>query len=321
MKRRLFLAVVAIAAGRVGGQPARVPKRVAYLTPGDSTQTRNVDLLKGFLGQMGYVDGASIVFEVRFTAGHNERAEPMARELVAWRPDVMVGGTTPIVVALHNVTKTIPIVMDYVSDPVGAGLVSTLARPGTNVTGATDYGNDMASKWLQFAHDIRPGGRKIGVLTSGDAPHPVQLQAIKEAGFAKGLDVVPLAGDDAAAIELSFARAASENLQVAIVLGGSRQQPYRSRIADLAIERGIATVAINRQYADAGCLMSYGLNHVAHFKLVASYVARILAGAKPADLPVEQPSTFELVLNLKTAQALQMTLPARIVALADQVIR
>ena len=320
MRRRLFLAVAA-AAGLANAQPKRPPKRVGHLSPGSSGQHQNADAIKEFLRQHGYIEGTSYIWEDRFTAGHNELAEPFARELVAWGADVIIGATTPIVVALHRVTQTIPIVMDYVSDPVGSGLIATFAHPGTNVTGATDYGNEVAGKWLQFSRDIRPRNHKVGVLTTRDPPHPLQTEAIAEAGRTAGVQVTPLLFEEEASVELTLNRAAAESCEVVIVLGGSRQTPFRKRIADAAIERRICTVAINRQYVDAGCLASYGLNHIADMKLVASYVARILAGAKPSDLPVEQPTTFELILNLKTARAMQIELPARVLAAADQLIQ
>jgi putative ABC transport system substrate-binding protein len=291
------------------------------LAPAAPGQHQNSDAIKEYLRPLGYIEGTSFIWEERLTAGHNELAEPLARELIDWRADLMVGSTTPIVVALHKVTQTIPIVMNYVSDPVGAGLVATLAHPGTNVTGATDYGNEIAGKWIQFSREIRPRTQKIGVLTTRDPPHPLQLSAMTEAARASGLEVVALPGEDEASIDAAFDRAATENCEVVIVLGGSRQTPFRKRIAETAIARGICTLAVNRQYVDVGCLASYGLNHAAHMKLVASYVARILAGAKPADLPVEQPTTFELVLNLRTARALQIELPTSVVATADQIIQ
>jgi putative ABC transport system substrate-binding protein len=320
MQRRVFLAVIATAAV-ADAQPTRQPKRVGYLVPGAPGQHLSADQIKEFLRQQGYIEGASFIWQERFTAGHNELAEPLARELVAWGPDVIVGGTTPIVVALRKVTQTVPIVMSYVSDPVGAGLITSLAHPGTNVTGATDYGNEIAGKWIQFSREIRPRNRKVGVLTTRDPPHPAQLEAMTEAGHAAGLEVIPLIFEDEASIDATFNRAAAEGCEVVIILGGSRQTPFRKRIADAAIERRICALAINRQYVDVGCIASYGLNHAAHMKLVASYVARILAGARPSDLPVEQPTTFELVLNLKTARSLQIEVPANVLALADQVIQ
>lgn len=320
MRRRLFLTAVA-ATGLANAQSTSAPKRVGHLAPSArGQQHQNADAIKESLRQQGYVEGKSFIWEDRFTGGRNELAEPFARELVAWDANVIVGSTTPIVVVLRKVTQTIPIVMSYVSDPVGSGLIASLAHPGTNVTGATDYGNEVAGKWLQFSREIRPRNRKVGVLTTRDPPHPIQTEALIEAGRAAGVEVIPLLFEDEASVELTFNRAAAENCEVVIVLGGSRQTPYRKRIADAAVERRICTVAINRQWIDAGCLASYGLNHNAHMKLVGTYVARILAGAKPGDLPVEQPTTFELVLNLSTARAVQIELPASVLAAADQLI-
>ena len=244
----------------------------------------------------------------------------LAGELVALKPDVIVAFQSDGALAAKQATTTIPIVMVLVADPVGSGLVASLAHPGGNVTGVYSYAIDLIAKDVELIHAVAPKAARIGILMSDNAIHPRQVKGIEAAAKNIGLAVAPAMDRSNDELEQAFTSWAREGVAAVIILAGSRQAMQRARIAELATKYRMATLCSNRAYAEKGCLMSYGANLAAEYRLAVTYVDKILKGAKPADLPVEQPPTFELVINLKTARALGITIPQSLLLRADEVI-
>jgi putative ABC transport system substrate-binding protein len=273
------------------------------------------------LGGLGYIEGQNLVIELRFGEGRAERFPELAAQLAALKPDAIVTFGTNGAVAAKQATATIPVVFMLVSDPVASGLVASLRHPGGNFTGLTDYGVDLPAKFVELVRAVLPKATRIGVLMSDNPIHPVQLSAIEEAAKGFGLGVVAAMDRSNEELDPAFAALAKENASAVIALGGVTQATQRERIAELAAKAGMATLFPNRAYVDKGGLMSYGPNLPASYKLLARYVDRILKGETPADIPVEQPPEFELVINLKTAKALSITIPQSLLLRADEVIQ
>jgi len=305
----------------VFAQQAPKVYRVAMLLAAQPARTGpSVIIFRKELRDLGYVEGQNLVIDLRSTEGKVERFPILAAELVALKPDVIVTFATEGTLAAKRAAPTIPIVMVQVSDPVGSGLISSLARPGGNITGVSDYDVEAAAKFVELAHLITPNAGRIGVLMADNPVHPVQLKAIEAAAKSIGLATVANTDRSNDDLERAFASLAKDNVGPLIVLGGARHGALRGRIAELALKYAMPTVFGSRAYVEEGGLMSYGANPAAAYKLAVSYVDKILKGAKPADLPVEQPTRFELVINLKTAKALGITIPQSLLLRADEVI-
>jgi putative ABC transport system substrate-binding protein len=321
MRRREFISILgdvamAWAFAAHAQQPMRV-HRVGILFP--STPTL-LDTLKKEFRDLGYNEGQNLVIDLRWAEGRAERLPILAAELVALKPDAILTFTTNGALAAKQATTTIPIVMMLVSDPVGSGLIARFAHPGGNVTGVTDYGVDLAGKFVELVHDVAPKATRIAVLMSDNPIHPTQLKGIEDAAKGFGLTVLPTMDRSTEELEQAFASLAKEGAEAIIVLGGATQAYQRERIAELASKLAVPTVSVNRLYVERGGLMSYGPNLPSSLKLAAQYVDKILKGANPGDLPVMQPPRFELVINLKTANALGITIPPSIMVRADEVI-
>ncbi len=277
------------------------------------------------LRDLGYEEGRNLRIEYRYTdvalQGHPDLFPRLAAELVGLKPEVLVVSVTEAALAAKRTTSTIPIVMVSVADPVAAGLVSSLARPGGNVTGLTRETRDLIGKNLELLKETLPGIGRIGVLVNPTDPLKSAMVAdAKEAAKALGVQLKFVEAGPTE-IESAFSSLHTERMGAALVLGGAGFYLNRERIVGLAIKNRLPSMFQNREFVEAGGLLSYAPSTVANYRRAAYFVDRILKGAKPADLPVEQPTQFELVINLKTAKALGLTIPQLVLVRADDVIR
>jgi putative ABC transport system substrate-binding protein len=329
--RRALVLVVALALfvmpSAVPAQPAEKVYRIGYLTigsaPASGTYTPPLEGFRQQLRELGWVEGRNIVIEYRFADGRAERLPPLAAELVRLKVDLIYANPTPAALAAKKATSTIPIVGTSLTEPVAVGLVSSLARPGGNVTGVS-YAFDMNifGKQLELLKDVAPKARRVAVLadpTSGPT-YPRMLEATTTAGKSLGLDLQVLEVRQPAEFDGAFAAMARERAEALLVMGHPMFFLNRQRLAELAVKHRLPSMSTQEQWVDAGGLMSYGPNFVDLARRGAVYVDRILRGAKPGDLPVEQPTKFDLAINLKTARALGLKVPQALLQRADQVI-
>ena len=274
------------------------------------------------LRDLGFIEGRNIVLDRRWADGQNERFSSLASELVALKPDVIVAETTPAAIAAKGATATIPIVMVWPSDPVDSGLVASLARPGGNVTGMSSLQTELQGKGVELLHAVVPKATRMAALVSDNPIHPAQLKTIQDAARGFGLTILPTMVHSSEDFEEAFRSMAKQKAGALIVLGGApfASPAQRDKLVELAAKAKLPAMYRNRWWVDAGGLMSYGVNPSKLWSLAATYVDKILKGAKPSDLPVQQPSQFELVINLKTAKALGLTIPPLLLLQADQVI-
>jgi putative tryptophan/tyrosine transport system substrate-binding protein len=323
VRRRAFIALFSGAAVlplAVAAQtPPRIP-RVGFLGAGSPTQAgRNLDALRQGLRALGYVEGQTIALEVRWAEGRPERMSELVVELLRLEIDVLVVGTSQAALAAKKATQTIPIVMVAGTDPVGLGLVTSLARPGGNVTGLSISNEELSSKRLQLLKEFVPLLARVAVLRNPLlTAHAIFWQDTEAAARKLGLELQPLEVRGADDFETVFAAARLGNAQALIAFDDIIA--YRTRVIALAASHRIPAMYGFREFPDNGGLMSYGANITAVFRRAATLVDKILKGAKPADLPVEQPTKFEFVVNLKTAKALGLVIPPAILASADDVI-
>ena len=276
------------------------------------------------LRQLGYVEGENLVLEQRYAAGHIDRLPALAAELARLKVDVLVTAPAGSAVAARKVTSTIPIVFMGEPDPVGTGLVASLARPGGNVTGLADAHGDLVPKRLGLLQQVVPSLARVGVLWNpSNVSTAPQLKTVRAAAPALGLAVVPVGvkGPGRDDLDRAFTTIAKERVGGLLVVGDSTLGVQRTRIAELAIEQRLPTSGSHRGWAEGGLLMSYGTDFVALFRHGAVVVDKILKGASPATLPVEQPTKFELVINAKTARAIGLAIPPSVLVRADAVIQ
>jgi putative ABC transport system substrate-binding protein len=271
--------------------------------------------------ELGYVDGQNILIEGRFYGDHTERLPGLAAELVQLNVDVIVAGAAPAPEAAQHATATIPIVMAIHIDPVASGLVASLASPGKNVTGLSLLGPELVGKRLQLLKEVLPGSSRVALLSN--PTDPTQAFLLREAQVAARslkmqLQVVELRTPSELAG--AFTTMTRESAEAVVILTSSMFYDHRIRIAELAAQSRLPAIYSLKDYADAGGFMTYGVNLGESFRRAATYVDEILKGAKPADLPVEQPTKFELVINLKTAKALGIALPPSLLSQADELI-
>jgi putative tryptophan/tyrosine transport system substrate-binding protein len=272
--------------------------------------------------QLGYVEGQNVSFEPRWGQGDDDRLPKLAAELVGLKVDLIVTGGTAAAVAAKRATSTIPIVMATGSDPVALGLVASLRQPGGNVTGLTSINSELAAKRLELLRNVAPRASRIAILwDERDGGSRLGESGTEAAAKTAGLTAQPISVSGAAALEAAFATAIRARAGGIIVVSTSRLFSYRKRIAELAVKHRLPTVVGIRDYVEAGCLASYGTDYPDLFRRAATFADKILKGAKPADLPMEQPTKFELVINLKTAKALGLTIPPSVLGRADEVIQ
>ena len=281
-------------------------------------QTRIVAFVQG-LQQSGWTDGRNIRIDTRWAAGDADRYHRYAEELLALAPDVILASATPSVQALQQATRTVPIVFANVGDPVGMGFVESLARPGGNTTGFTPLEFGFGAKWLELLKEIAPRLTRVAVLrdlTIG----PAQLSAIQAVAPSFGVELSPVGVRDAGEIERTIAAFARSSNAGMIVTASTSAVIHRHLIVMLAARHRLPAVYSFRYFAATGGLLSYGPDPIDMYRRAASYVDRILKGEKPADLPVQTPTKYQLVVNLKTAKALGLDIPTSILARADEVI-
>ena len=323
MRRREFITLIggALAAWPLAAraqQPAR-PYRVAYLA---LLAGRDSVVVKQRLDELGYIEGKNMIFDFRSAEGRSERLLQLASELVRTSPDVIVAGFGTLAAQAAQVaTETIPIVFASVGDPIGAGIVKSLNRPGANVTGITPQGTETGGKRLQMLEELVPGIRILAVLMNPETPFSMlALQELKVAADARGqrLEVFEIRSTDQLSHIIEFtARSGATGL---VILEDPLLLGLRRQITELATELRLPAIYGNREFAEAGGLLSYGPDRGQLYRRAAELIDKILKGAKPADIPVERPTKFELVINVKTARALGLTVPDKLLALADEVI-
>src|SRR5262245_46193874 len=274
------------------------------------------------LRDLGWVDGKSIVIELRSAEGRADRLPDLAADLVRVKVDVILTGSTPAAQAARKATGTIPIVMGTSGDPVRLGLVASLARPGGNVTGLA-YDEDLQSvvKMLELLKETIPNARRVAVLSNpGNHAHVAATREVSSAARSRGIQLQLVEARDPRDFDAAFAAMARDLAGAAMVITESVFTSHVTELRDLAAKRHLPVMYGQRLYPEAGGLMSYGVDLRDSFRRAATYVDKILRGAKPADLPIEQPTKYELVINLKTAKALGLTIPPSLLARADQVI-
>ncbi len=323
-RRRFLLTSLAGAFGAslaAEAQQAGKVYRISFLalTPGEDTSSMNV--LVERLRELSYSEGRNMTFEYVSADGRPERLPRLAMELVRARPDVLIAGFGTLTAqAAKAATTTIPIVFTTVGDPVGAGVVASLARPGGNATGLSGL-TEIGGKRLELLLELIPGKQVVAVLMNPDTPFTrLALKEVKTAAEAERIRLEVLEARTPDQVSGQFGAAVKAGAGGMLVLEDPMMYNLRRQISDLAAKLRLPAVYTYRDYAQAGGLMSYGTDRRQIYRRAAEYVDKILKGAKPADLPVEQPTKFELVINLKTANALGLTIPPSLLARADQVI-
>jgi len=297
--------------------------RVGYLGGGPlvSTDPAWNELVRALRDQ-GYKEGQNLVIEHRSAAGRNEAFPALAAELVKLKVDVVVAHSTPAVLAAKQATTTIPIVLLNVADPVGAGLVASLARPGGNVTGVSSQAADFTAKLLELAKEVVPRLDRVAVITTPTNPAlAARVRDLETAASALGITIDSFGVGGPPEIQQAFPAMMKRGTHAAVVLPDTLIWFHRVQILDLAARSQLPTVCTFRVWAEAGCLLAYGPSLVHMWYQAGVFAGKLLHGAKPASLPVEQPTKFELVINLKTAKALGLTIPASVLARADEVIQ
>ncbi len=302
-------------------QQGKVP-RVGYLSSGSATTSRYLEAFRQGLRELGWVEGQNIVIDWRYAEGRLDRLPDLAAELVRLKVDVIVTVPTPAAVAAKNATGTIPIVMINVSDPVGLGLIASLARPGGNATGLSySVGVESFGKALELLKETVPKLHRVAVLSNPANPaHAPVIGDVKVAARSLGVQLQLLEARGPNELDVAFAAMAKERVGALLVLPDSMLILHRARLADLAAKNRLPAMYGLREHVEAGGLMTYGPSTVANFRRAAFFMDKILKGAKPADLPVEQPTKFELVINRKTAKALGLTIPPSVLVRADEMI-
>ena len=327
MNRREFIALHGGAAEwplAARAQQGERMRRIGVLTnlaqSDPEGHARNAAFLQG-LQELGWREGRNVRLEYRWTAGDAERGQKYAAELVALAPDVILTTGSAGLVPLLQVTRTIPIVFTIVPDPVGAGFVDSLSRPGGNATGFSQFEYGLSGKWLELLKEIAPGVTRAAILREpGLTAAIAQFAALQAVAPSLRVELVPLNLRDAAGIERSIAEFARSPTDGLIVTSGPLAAVHRELIIAAAARHRLPAVYVSRFMAAGGGLISYGPDFVDQYRLAARYVDRILKGEKPADLPVQAPTKYELVINLKTAKALGLTIPPTLLARADEVI-
>jgi putative ABC transport system substrate-binding protein len=324
MNRREFITLLGSAAAAwplaARAQQARLPT-IGFL--GATTPAAESQRLAAFtqrLGELGWIEGRTVAIDVRWAEGRNDRFAEIATEFVRLRVDVIVTQGTASIIAAKQATAVIPIVFAGAGDPVGAGLVASLARPAGNVTGLSSQLRDTATKRLELLRDVVPNLRRLAIMANVDnASIVLEMRELQATVPALGLDVITLEIHRGEDIAPSF-----DSLQgradALVVLAEALAMTNRVRISTLALGARLPTMHGLREYVEAGGLMSYGPSVPAQYRRAADYVDKILRGTKPGDIPVEQPSKFELIINLTTAKTLGLQIPDNLLALADEVI-
>jgi putative tryptophan/tyrosine transport system substrate-binding protein len=300
-------------------QPKKIP-RVGYVA--GTAENPNVEAFRQGLRDLGYIEGKNILVEYRYLEGNWDRVPSIVNELMQLKVDVFVSSNFPTIRAAKQATKTIPIVIVITLDPVATGIIDSLARPGGNITGVTTFMTQLSGKRLELLTELIPRISRVGILWDANSQGPtIHFKEYEAAGRAlkKPLQSLEVRGPNPD-LEGAFQAAAKERANALITIANPVLTRYRRRIADLAIKNRLPSMCETSQYVDAGCLLSYAADDAESYKRGATFVDRILKGTKPSDLPVEQPTKFELVVNLKTAKSLGLAIPSKVLMWADTVI-
>jgi putative ABC transport system substrate-binding protein len=329
MQRRRF--ILAALGGLLGvpfgvdAQPAGNARRIGYLSSGSSSMAAPpvIDAFRQGLRDLGWVEGQNLVIDYRFAESSFDRLPDLAAELVRQNVEIIVATSTPAAVAAKRATTTIPVVMVNIGDPVGLGLIASLPRPGGNVTGISfSVGLEIIGKQLELLKETVPAVRRVAILSNPANPATaVAISNVKAAAQSLGLELKLLEVGAPDELDGAFAAMAREKVGAVLVVSDTMFGAQRARLADLAAKTRLPSMHGTRSNVEAGGLMYYGPNFPDQWRRGASFVDKILKGTNPADLPVEQPTKFELVVNLKTAKALGITIPQKVLARADEVIQ
>jgi putative ABC transport system substrate-binding protein len=324
---RLVIAVLSFAASLAAdAQQSGKVYRIGYLSTGSAsgTYTRPLEAFRQGLRELGWHEGGNVLIEYRYAEGRADRLPALAHELVKLNVDVIVASPTPAALAARNATPTIPIVAMSLTEPVAVGLVASLARPGGNVTGLT-YGVDteIFGKQLQLLKEVIPNVRRVAVLAnpSGSPASPLVMEAVKKAARSLDLPLQILEVREPDDFDAAFAAMVKERAGALLLTGDPMFFVHRLRLADLAMKNRLPSMSTQWQWVEAGGLLSYAPSFPDQWRRAATYVDKILRGAKPADIPIEQPAKFELVINLRTAKTLGISLPQSMLQRADEVIQ
>jgi putative ABC transport system substrate-binding protein len=317
----LLMTILLITGSAHAQQPKKIP-RIGFMV-NTGREDHSIELFRQELRDLGYVEGKNILVEYRYLEGKRDRIPGLLAELVQTNVDVLVVGTPPAIRAAKQATKTVPIVIVTTQDPVAAGIIDSLARPGGNITGLTSLTRDLTGKRLELLKEVVPGMSRVGVLWNADRESPASgFKGYEAAALALKIPLLSLGitgpNPDFAR---AFQMATKERSNALVTVTNFLFSGYRKQIADLAIKNRLPSMYENSQYVEAGGLMSYSANDADLYRRAAVYVNKILKGTKPADLPVEQPTKFEFIINLKAAKQIGITIPPNVLARADKVIR
>jgi putative ABC transport system substrate-binding protein len=317
-----FVIALAMCGAVAQAQPAKIP-RIGYLSAASASfQSFRVEAFGQGLRELGYVEGKNIVIEYRYADGKHDRLPALAAELVRLNVDVIVAGGNTVIPPVKEATKTIPIVMTQASDPVASKFVVSLARPGGNITGLSSVGAELSGKRLELLRETVPSLSRVGVIGTSTSPnHALVLREVELAAAALAVKLQYLDVRGPKDIETAFRAANKGRADAVLFLGGPMLASQGPLSADLAIKSRLPAIYWRSEIVEDGGLMSYGVSQTDLDRRAATYVDKILKGAKPAELPVEQPTKFELVINLKTAKQIGLTIPPNVLARADKVIR
>jgi putative tryptophan/tyrosine transport system substrate-binding protein len=319
----MLFALCAVAEAQQTKKVPSVGFLLQRVSPTPTTPDPFVNAFRQGLRDLGYIEGKNILVEYRYAEGKRERTPSQVAELVQLKVDVLVVRSLSAIRVAKQATKTIPIVMVTTQDPVATGLIDSLARPGGNITGLTGLTRELSGKRLELLKEAVPGISRVGVLTDADSS-AVAIAFKDYEAAARALKIQFLSLEVRGPnpdYEGAFQAAAKGRASAIIAVSGPLATSYQKRIADLAIKNRLPSMHEESQYVEAGGLMSYSSSDMESFRRAATYVDKILKGAKPADLPVEQPTKFELVINLKTAKQIGLTIPPNVLARADKVIK
>jgi len=327
MRRREFITLLGGAAAAwpvaARAQQASVPVIGVLYGVSAAEWANRMDAFRRGLAETGFVDGRNVSIEYRWAEGHLDQMGWMAAGLIARRPAaILIGGDTTSVRALLTATQTIPVVFTTAADPVADGLVASLSRPGGNATGVTNFGSELGAKKLEFLHQIVPNAKKIAVLVN-ENNKVVSEDDIRTALATSprlGLEIIAVNGGTESEIDAAFMTASEQDAGAVFIGAGAFFVSRRDQIAALSVRYKLPTISAQGELTQSGALLSYGADDLDMYRQAGVYVGRVLKGEKPGDLPVVQPTKFKLVINLKTAKALGLTVPPTLLALADEVI-
>jgi putative ABC transport system substrate-binding protein len=326
MKRRAFFALAGSAMvmwplATRAQQPAKIHRIGILETVSSSANVKNLDALRRGLRELGYVENQNYILEYRSADGNGERFPALADELVRLHVDLIVTRGTPAAQAAKNATETIPIVMAAIGEPLGVGVVASLARPGGNVTGLSAFVTELAGKRVELAKELWPGSSTVGLLNNmGNPVVPPQWEETKKAAKVLGIEAVLLDIRSRDDIPRAFETANAQHVDTLLVGIEVLIQENRQLITDLAAKHRLPAIYASKEFVDVGGLMAYGVSYPDLYFRSATFIDKIFRGAKPGDLPVEQPTKLELIVNLQAAKALGLAVPAALLSRADEVI-